>query len=130
MLLLHRNINNLFEREKEKENYYSESKWLIPVRANNFWSNNYIEHKSNSDKNRMWSVEEYLDKIRPYLKDVINDLKKFSPRKINFISSRDDYDEERVMHSKTDNIEIMISDEADQVMKRLFDSLKNRYKKK
>ena len=34
------------------------------------------------------------------------------------------------MHSKTDNIEIMISDEADQVMKRLFDSLKNRYKKK
>ena len=31
------------------------------------------------------------------------------------------------MHSKSDNIEIMISDEADEVIKELFDSLKNRY---
>ena len=31
------------------------------------------------------------------------------------------------MHSKSDNIEIMISDKADEVMKELFDSLKNRY---
>ena len=31
------------------------------------------------------------------------------------------------MHSKSDNIEIMINDEANEVMKKLFDSLKNRY---
>ena len=31
------------------------------------------------------------------------------------------------MHSKYDNIEIMINDEADEVMKKLFDSQKNRY---
>ena len=31
------------------------------------------------------------------------------------------------MHSKSDNIEIMIYDEADEVIKELFDSLKNRY---
>ena len=31
------------------------------------------------------------------------------------------------MHSKTDNIEIMISDEGDEVMKEHFHSLKNRY---
>ena len=31
------------------------------------------------------------------------------------------------MHSKSDNIEIMISDEADEVIKGLSDSLKNRY---
>ena len=31
------------------------------------------------------------------------------------------------MHSKTDNIEIMISDQADEVIKELFDSLKDRY---
>ena len=41
-------------------------------------------------------------------------------------SSEDDNDEERVMHSKNDNI-IIISDEADEVIKKLFDSLKNRY---
>ena len=46
----------------------------------------------------------------------------------NFISSIDN-DEERVMHSKSDNIEIMINDEADEVIKELFDSLKDNYQK-
>ena len=32
-----------------------------------------------------------------------------------------------VMHSKSNNIKIMISDEADEFIKKLFDSLKNRY---
>ena len=45
----------------------------------------------------------------------------------NFISSTDN-DEEHVMHSKSDNIEIMINGEANEVIKELFDSLKNRYK--
>ena len=31
------------------------------------------------------------------------------------------------MHSKSDNIEIMTNDEADEVVKELFDSLKSRY---
>ena len=31
-------------------------------------------------------------------------------------------DEEHVMHSKSDNIEIMTNDEADKVIKHLFDS--------
>ena len=31
------------------------------------------------------------------------------------------------MHSKSDNIEIKINDEADRVIKELFDSVKNRY---
>ena len=31
------------------------------------------------------------------------------------------------MHSKSEYIEIMINDEADEVIKGLFDSLKNRY---
>ena len=44
----------------------------------------------------------------------------------NFLSSISN-DKEHVMHSKSDNIEIMINDEADEVIKELFDSLKNRY---
>ena len=106
-----RNIKNLFEYEKE-ENYYK------PVRVNNFWSNNHIEYKSNSDKNRIPSVEEYLDNIRPYLRDIINDHKQSDTWKIqltitHFFSSEDDNDGERVMHSKSDNnIKTMISDEV------------------
>ena len=94
----------------------------------NFWSNNYIECESNGVRNKMFSVEEYLNKIRPYLKNIVNNLKKSNTEKIqltiknNFISSIDN-DEECVMHSKSDNIEIMINDEADKVIKELFDSL-------
>ena len=32
------------------------------------------------------------------------------------------------MHSKSENIEIMINDEADELIKELFDSLKNSLK--
>ena len=68
----------------------------------NFWSNNYIEYESNSDRNKTLSVEEYLTKIRPYLIDIINNLKNSGRWKIqlrianNFISSIDN-DEERVL---------------------------------
>ena len=44
----------------------------------------------------------------------------------SLISSKDDNDEERVMHSKIDKIEIMISDGTDESIERLFNSLKNR----
>ena len=45
----------------------------------------------------------------------------------NFISSIDNDDEDHVMHSKSDNIEIMINYQANEVTENLFDSLKNRY---
>ena len=77
---------------------------------------------SNGDTNKALSIEEYLDKTRPYIKDIINDLKKSDTGKlqltivINFISSKDT-GEEHVMHSKSDNIEIMISDKVIKQMK-------------
>ena len=37
---------------------------------------NNIEYKSRGDTNKTLSVEEYLNKIRPSLKDIINNLKK------------------------------------------------------
>ena len=44
---------------------------------------------------------------------------------INFISSKDNY-EERPIHSKSDKIEIIINDEGDEVIDELFKSFKNR----
>ena len=41
----------------------------------------------------------------------------------DFISSKDDNDEERVIHSKRGNIEIMLNDEVDKVTERFFKSL-------
>ena len=92
-----------------------------------------MEYKSNSDRNNTLSVEGYLNKIRPNLKDITNNLKKSDTQKIrlattiNFISSKYDNDEECVMHSKSDNIKIKIHDKADEVIEELFKSLKNRY---
>ena len=45
---------------------------------------------------------------------------------INFTSSKNN-DEERVIHSKSDNTEFMIYDSEDEVTKELFESLLNRY---
>ena len=115
---------NLFEHEEQ--NYYK------PLTIGNFWSNNYIEYGNNGDRNKTLSVEEYPNKNRPCLKDIVNNLKKSEMWKIqltianNFISSRNN-NEECVMYSKSDNIEIVINDEADEVIKERFVSFKNRY---
>ena len=83
---------------REEENYYN------PVRVSNFWSDNYIKYKSNDDRNKEILVGEYLNKIRPYLKNIKNNFKKFGTWQIqlivasNFISSIDN-DKELVMHS-------------------------------
>ena len=47
--------------------------------------------------------------------------------RVIFISSKDDNDKECVMHLKSDNIETMINDDADEVIEELFKSLQNRY---
>ena len=60
-----RDIRNLFEHEEED---------YKPVRVGNFWSNNYIKYKSKGDRKTV-SVKKYLNRIRPYLKDI-NNLKK------------------------------------------------------
>ena len=80
------------EHEAE-ENYYK------PVRVSNFLSNIYVESKSNSDRNKVLSVEEYLNKIGWYFKDIISNPKISDTWKIqlkianNFNSSIDNGEE-------------------------------------
>ena len=72
---------------------------------NNFWSNDYIKYESNSDRNKTLSVEEFLNKISPYLKFIINNLQNTDTWKTQltiankFILSVHN-NEERVMHSE------------------------------
>ena len=71
--------------------------------------------------------------IRPYLVVMINDHKNQSEWRIqltaaiNFISSKPDSDETRIMHTKSNNIEIMISSATNKVIKELFKSLLQRH---
>ena len=84
-----RDIRTLFEQE---DDYYK------PIKVRNFWNNNHIEYESNGDRNENVLLKEYFGKIKPYLKDIIIDLQKSG----DCISSKD-ADEERVMHSKSEN---------------------------
>ena len=89
--------------------------------------------------------------IRPYLSDIINDyktqevLKVHSDNKvidyetalgewkiqlsitINFVSSKDDSDYIRTMHKKSDDICILMGNETDEIIKKLFESLLQEY---
>ena len=70
--------------------------------------------------------------IRQDLSDVINDHKTQGEWKIqltmtiNFISSKDS-NETCTMHTKSDNIKLMIGNETDEIIKKLFESLLQRY---
>ena len=61
---------------QEKEDYYK------PKRVNNFWNNNHIEQENNGDENRVLSLDEYLNKTKPCLRDMIINLQKYDTWKI------------------------------------------------
>ena len=76
-----------------------------PVKTINAFINNYVQYESIRDKDKSLSIKEYIDKIRPYLSDIINDHKTQGEWKvqstmaINFFSSKDS-EETRTMHTK------------------------------
>ena len=110
-----------------REDYYK------PIIVNDAFNNNYIQYESKGDKDKILTTREYLNMIRPYLVDMINDHKNQSEWKIqltvaiNFISSKPDLDETHIMHTKSNNIEIMIGSDTNDVIKELFKSLLQRY---
>ena len=83
-----KSIRNLFKLKKENKTikdriikdirslFKQEGDYYKPIRVGNFWNNNYNKYKSSGDKNKNLSVKEYLDKINPYLRDIIINLQK------------------------------------------------------
>ena len=66
-------------------------------------------------------MKNHLDQIKPYLKDIINKFRKSDAQKIqvtvaiNFFYFKE-INEEHALHTKNDNIEIMIYDKADELI--------------
>ena len=78
------------------------------------------------DKDKNLSPEDYLDTIRPYLRDMIDNHKvhgewKIQLMQINFISSLDT-GEFCIMNSKSDNVKFMMGIETNDVINELFKS--------
>ena len=47
---------------------------------------------------------------------------------LNFVSTLPDSNEIRIMHAKSDNIEIIMGSETNEIMEKLFKSIQQRYK--
>ena len=95
------------------------------IKTNSAFNGNYIEYKSNGDRDKNLSPNKYIDMIKPYLSDIINDNKKCKIRltmRINFISSKD-LRETCTMHTRSDNIKIMMGSETNDITEELCESL-------
>ena len=126
------------------EDYYK------PIRTKNALNGNYIKYESKGDKGKNLSPKQYLDMIRAYLSNIINNHKtpenlKVHSRKevidyetqfgewkiqltmsIDFISSKDS-DDTCNMHTKSDNIEIMMGNETNDIIDKRFESFLQKY---
>ena len=91
-----------------------------------------MEYESRGDKDNNLLLEQYLNIIRSYLRDMTDNHKAHSDWKIQlvmkiiFVSSLD-ADEIRTMHTKSDNIEIMSGIKTYDIINELFRSLIKRY---
>ena len=109
-----------------------------PTLVKSSYSSNYTQYGSRGDK--ILTVKEYLGLIESYLADMINDYKSKGEWKIqltaeiNFTSLKPDSNEKRIMHTKSDNTEIMIGDDANDISKnslnRFCKDIKKVYKEK
>ena len=89
-------------------------------------------------KTKKLSIEQYFDVIKPYLSDLINDHKAIETSSnewkiqinmhINFVSSNDT-GEIRTIFVWSDNEEIRLDNETDNIVKRLINSFLNNYQK-
>ena len=119
-----KNVRDLFKLSVN-EDYYK------PKLVNSGYKNNYTQYESKGDK--ILTFEEYLALIEQYLRELINYYKNKDEWKvqliadINFISLKPGFDETHVMYTKSDNIEIRIGDDINDVIKELFKSLLKRH---
>ena len=137
-----RNVRDLFDLSID-EDYYK------PTIAKTAFDGSYIQYESEGDKGKNLSIKKYLNIIKPYLIDIINEHKThglvryYSGNKswlketssgwkiqltmsINFISSKDS-DETRTMHTQNNHAEIMIGSETNEIIEDIFESFLQKY---
>ena len=113
-------------------NELDEGDYYEPREVKSAFDGSYMLYESSGDKDSKLSIYEYFDIIRPYLRDMIDNHKARGEWKIQltmriiFVSFID-ANETRVMHTKSDNIEIMSGIETSDAINELFNSFSKRY---
>ena len=94
--------------------------------------NNYIEYISEGDDYENLSLREYLDIIRPYLINMINDHKTSGEWKIQFVMlnrciSSKNFEKTRSIYLASKNIDIFMGIDTDEVINILFNTMLQRF---
>ena len=112
--------------------YGSDEDYYEAKKIKGAFNDNYVEYESSGDEDKRLSIEEYLNIIRPYLSNIIDDHKdewKIQlTMEINFISIKDS-SEIHPIHIHSINIVILTGYETDDIIEKKFDSLLGKYQK-
>ena len=133
-------INNDFKKlQKYQDNItygldylFNEEDYYKPTEVRSAFDGNYILYESRGDKDGKLASCEYFDKIKPHLKDMIDDYKSKGEWKIQitmtiiFISFTDK-NKTQVMHTKSDNVEIMNGTDTSDAINKLINSFMKIY---
>ena len=114
--------------DDDDDDYYK------PILVKSSFNENYKYYESRGDKDKKLLVEQYLDMIKPYLSDLVNENKTIENNSnewkiqinmdVNFVSSNDT-GEIRTIFVWSDNEEIRLGNETDDIIKRLINSFLN-----
>ena len=113
--------------QTSKEDYYK------PIFVKSSHKGNYKYYESNGDKEKILSVKQYLNKITPYLYDLINDhriarrvWKIQINMHVNFISSRDT-GETHIYYVWSDNVSIIQGEDTNAIIRENVKSFLHNY---
>ena len=116
----------------------NENDYYKPMLVKSSLNGSYKEYESRGDKNKLLSIEEYLNEIIPYLKELINnhkDTKNNSKEwKIQLNArirniSLDDKMDIHTFYVWSENEEIRLGNEMDDIVESLINSFLNNYQK-
>ena len=101
----------------------SEEDYFKSIFVKSSFNDNYKHYESRGDKEKILSVKQYLNKIKPYLYDLINDhrivrrvWKIQINMRVNFVFSK--YTgETRTIYVRSDNVNIMQGSDTDIIIK-------------
>ena len=119
-----KDIKDLFKLSINKDHYK-------PTLVKSGYNGNYVHYESKGDK--ILTLKEYLALIENYLRELINSYKNKGELKlqliaeINFISLKPGSDETRIIHTRSDDIEIMIGKGNDEIIEDFFKSFLQKY---
>ena len=133
-------LNNDFKKlQKYQDNItygldylFDEEDYYKPTEVKSTFDGSYVLYESRGDKDGKLSLYEYFNNIKPRLKDMIDYYKSKGEWKIQIIMrivfiSFIDRNKTQLMHTKSDNVEIMTGTDTNEAINELINSFMKRY---